>query len=262
MSTKVLGGVFAFVLILSAAGAPIASASNDHKDINGRGNAYGHSKHEAKDNHGHNKKHTDATPSHQNNENKPTEKQHNDSQQSNNGRGKDNHVPVTICHKTGSQHNPYVIITVDDDAITQRGHDQHHSGGDIIPPFVDDEGNQYPGKNWTAAGYDACKKAATPVQEEDCEETPVDVVKEEDKSDDKETPAPVVPETTDKTPTEKPEVKDAPVKTEAAKTLPESLPYTGGFSAGIAAIAAIILAAAATAISYAVRSKLTKQSQL
>jgi hypothetical protein len=33
-----------------------------------------------------------------------------------NGKG-GGHTPVTICHHTGSQKNPIVVITVDDDAV-------------------------------------------------------------------------------------------------------------------------------------------------
>lgn len=60
---------------------------------------------------------------------------------------------VTICHRTGSETNPYVVITVDVAAINggeasdHDGHDQVGNGpiGDVIPPvagFNDD------GKNW------------------------------------------------------------------------------------------------------------------
>lgn len=60
---------------------------------------------------------------------------------------------VTICHRTGSASNPYVVITVDvaaingDEASDHDHHDQVGNGpiGDVIPPvagFNDD------GKNW------------------------------------------------------------------------------------------------------------------
>jgi hypothetical protein len=38
---------------------------------------------------------------------------------------------VTICHATGSATNPYVVITIDDNAIP--AHDRHQEGNDIIP---------------------------------------------------------------------------------------------------------------------------------
>jgi len=44
--------------------------------------------------------------------------------------GKDKDGKITICHKTGSAKNPYVEITVSDDA-TADGHTNHE--GDIIP---------------------------------------------------------------------------------------------------------------------------------
>ena len=57
---------------------------------------------------------------------------------------------VTLCHATASRTNPYVLITVDKNAILKKGHGSHTGGlyptkgwGDIIPPFDD-----YPGLNW------------------------------------------------------------------------------------------------------------------
>lgn len=59
------------------------------------------------------------------------------------------HQPVTLCHATGSASNPYVKITVDDDAVVKNGHDGHT--GDIIPSFTyigdDHLSHVYPGKN-------------------------------------------------------------------------------------------------------------------
>ncbi len=60
---------------------------------------------------------------------------------------------VTICHRTGSESNPYVVITVDVAAIDgvgssdHDGHDQTGNGpiGDVIPPV---EGYNDHGKNW------------------------------------------------------------------------------------------------------------------
>lgn len=59
---------------------------------------------------------------------------------------------VTICHRTASAQNPYVMMTIDQNAVTRRGHDTHTGGvfpakpwGDIIPPF-----GTYPGLNWAA----------------------------------------------------------------------------------------------------------------
>lgn len=52
--------------------------------------------------------------------------------------GADNHV--TICHRTGSASNPYVVTTLDVEGILA-GHIEHEQtgngpGGDIIPPFT------------------------------------------------------------------------------------------------------------------------------
>ncbi|HSF61943.1 MAG TPA: hypothetical protein VLA69_09630 [Gaiellaceae bacterium] len=78
---------------------------------------------------------------------------------SGNGSGQ-GHTPVTLCHATSSETNPYVVITTDDDGVLGagqsggNGHDSH--SGDIIPPFdyTDNKGDpqSYPGKNWDAAG--------------------------------------------------------------------------------------------------------------
>ena len=59
---------------------------------------------------------------------------------------------VTICHRTGSETNPYVVITVDVAAIDGQGasdhdgHDQVGNGpvGDVIPPVL----GFNDGKNW------------------------------------------------------------------------------------------------------------------
>lgn len=58
---------------------------------------------------------------------------------------------VTICHATGSASNPYVQITINQNAVREgRGHnrDGHQSGEDIIPPGPHDSD----GRNWDLAG--------------------------------------------------------------------------------------------------------------
>lgn len=88
--------------------------------------------------------------------------------------GGDDHK-VTLCHRTNSENNPYVVITVDKAGVFKTGHDSHDEGGvyqpgdkargvrwgDIIPPFTyfaspKDEGSntvsQYPGLNYGTAG--------------------------------------------------------------------------------------------------------------
>jgi LPXTG-motif cell wall-anchored protein len=72
---------------------------------------------------------------------------------------------VTLCHRTGSRHNPYVTISPDVASVLHgHGHDghngpvfsadlpKHEKWGDIIPPFDYGPGEQYAGKNWTSAG--------------------------------------------------------------------------------------------------------------
>ena len=70
---------------------------------------------------------------------------------------------VTLCHRTNSDHNPYVRITVSiNSVIKSSGHDGHNGPvyaaglkaahqkwGDIIPAFSYD-GGSYPGQNWAA----------------------------------------------------------------------------------------------------------------
>jgi hypothetical protein len=71
---------------------------------------------------------------------------------------------ITLCHRTGSYSNPYVVITVDIASVKFEGHDghngpvffpnipKHQKWGDIIPPFDFGSNGSYPGKNWIAAG--------------------------------------------------------------------------------------------------------------
>lgn len=75
------------------------------------------------------------------------------------------HVPVTLCHATSSDTNPYVQITVDDDAVFRQGHDQHDHQGrtDIIPPFTSSDGQLYPGKNWDSTGQSIWNNGCNPV---------------------------------------------------------------------------------------------------
>lgn len=74
---------------------------------------------------------------------------------------------VTICHRTNSNTNPYVVITVDIASAghLHGGHDTQHLGpvwdptlkarkiewGDIIPPYAYGA-FRYPGLNWTSQG--------------------------------------------------------------------------------------------------------------
>lgn len=88
--------------------------------------------------------------------------------------GGDDHK-VTLCHRTNSENNPYVVITIDKAGVFKTGHDGHDEGGvhqpgdkaagvrwgDIIPAFdyyaspQDEKAgtvSHYPGLNNTAEG--------------------------------------------------------------------------------------------------------------
>ena len=56
---------------------------------------------------------------------------------------------VTLCHATGSETNPYVVITVAA-AGAYNGHIAHQHSEDIIPPF-EYQGETY-SQNWDAVG--------------------------------------------------------------------------------------------------------------
>jgi hypothetical protein len=59
-------------------------------------------------------------------------------------------LKVTICHATGSQTNPFVVISPAAEGVVE-GHYAHQDQRDIIPPFTFDEKN-YPGQNWDSEG--------------------------------------------------------------------------------------------------------------
>jgi hypothetical protein len=66
---------------------------------------------------------------------------------------------VTICHATGSATNPYVQITVSENAVREgHGHNRngHQGGEDIIPPGPSYDPN---GRNW---------EAGKPIYDEGC----------------------------------------------------------------------------------------------
>jgi hypothetical protein len=61
---------------------------------------------------------------------------HNDTSPGNSGEHK-----TTICHATGSETNPYVLITVDNHAL--KAHREHQDGRDIIPAPRDASGKPF-----------------------------------------------------------------------------------------------------------------------
>ncbi len=81
---------------------------------------------------------------------------------------------VTLCHRTDSYSNPYVVITVDVASVLHQhghhGHDgpifwpaipKHTKWGDIIPQFNYGPGEQYGGKNWTGDGQAILRSGCT-----------------------------------------------------------------------------------------------------
>jgi hypothetical protein len=79
---------------------------------------------------------------------------------------------IAICHRTGSQSNPYVIIKVKLDSIETNNHLLHHTGevgpldsgvwGDIIPAV---EGI-HDGLNWTKEGKAIYRAGCRPTSPE------------------------------------------------------------------------------------------------
>jgi hypothetical protein len=73
---------------------------------------------------------------------------------------------VTLCHATGSETNPFVVITINP-AGAYNGHlgDDHQDGEDIIPPF-EYQGQTY-SQNWNTAGQaihrNGCKEGTPPT---------------------------------------------------------------------------------------------------
>jgi hypothetical protein len=64
------------------------------------------------------------------------------------------HNKVTICHGTGSQSNPFVIITPNANGVVN-GHEAHQDANDIIPSFTyNDHGvvKTFPGQNLDSGG--------------------------------------------------------------------------------------------------------------
>lgn len=80
-----------------------------------------------------------------------------------NGNGNDGHK-ITICHATGSEKNPYVVVTIDLHGLNGHANANHQLTEDIIPP---NSGKVLPGgQNWTNAGKaihnNGCEGAVVP----------------------------------------------------------------------------------------------------
>ena len=57
---------------------------------------------------------------------------------------------VTYCHATGSETNPFVVITTDELAVVM-GHQNHQDLEDVIPPFdwaLPNTSGHFAGLNW------------------------------------------------------------------------------------------------------------------
>jgi len=79
-------------------------------------------------------------------------------------RGSTGQHPITICHRTDSETNPYVRVTIDTASTNVAGHEDHTGGvwfnghpkapkwGDIIPPTDDDHDFSVTPLNWTPMG--------------------------------------------------------------------------------------------------------------
>lgn len=69
---------------------------------------------------------------------------------------------ITICHATGSESNPYVVITVALRGLNGHAGDHHQHSADIIPP---NHGKVVPyGQNWTDDGKATYNNGCVPVK--------------------------------------------------------------------------------------------------
>ncbi|HEU4668861.1 MAG TPA: hypothetical protein VFS79_14500 [Arthrobacter sp.] len=75
---------------------------------------------------------------------------------------KDNDKKITICHATGSEKNPYRVLTVALQGLNGHGGAHHQHEEDIVPP---NDGKVIPaGQNWTAEGQATFNNNCVPVE--------------------------------------------------------------------------------------------------
>jgi hypothetical protein len=73
----------------------------------------------------------------------------------------DDDQKITICHATGSETNPYVVITIALQGLNGHANANHQLSEDIIPP---NSGTIVPdGQNWTAEGQATFNNGCVPV---------------------------------------------------------------------------------------------------
>ena len=97
----------------------------------------------------------------------------------NNDHGNKDNGKTTICHATGSETNPYVQITVSNNALA--AHSRHQGGRDIIPApkegcppgeRPDDcekhDGKKHDGKKHDGKKHDDCQKGDGGKKDDDC----------------------------------------------------------------------------------------------
>lgn len=74
----------------------------------------------------------------------------------------DHDKKITICHATGSESNPYVVITIALQGLSGHAGSHHQHAEDIIPP---NSGKVMPaGQNWTAEGQATFNNNCVPVK--------------------------------------------------------------------------------------------------
>ncbi|WP_407709601.1 hypothetical protein ACJJV6_19470 [Arthrobacter nitrophenolicus] len=74
----------------------------------------------------------------------------------------DNGKKISICHATGSETNPYVVITIALQGLNGHAGAHHQHAEDIIPP---NDGKVMPaGQNWTAEGQATWNNDCVPVK--------------------------------------------------------------------------------------------------